>query len=181
MKCIICQRDFGTMYDTGRGWVCTDHLLASDFPIIGSYFQNQNKIQDLNKISTPCPLCGMTSLFIGTGGHLTCSFSECKEPDIEKYINQLKHEAIRGNCKILSNPDCDCTLCRQDKQILKLKEEIGELKEENIKSIIPLDDAVKELEQLKFRLYELRDNLTERKRKYMANKDSRYNNEVEKL
>lgn len=34
------------------------------------------------KITTPCPSCGWESLFIGTGGHITCSVLECKDPSV---------------------------------------------------------------------------------------------------
>ena len=43
-------------------------------------------------IQTPCPSCGSKSLFIGTGGHLTCSWLECEEPGLERKIAQLKAE-----------------------------------------------------------------------------------------
>lgn len=34
-------------------------------------------------IKTPCPACGLKSLFIGSGGHLTCANLSCKEPSPE--------------------------------------------------------------------------------------------------
>jgi len=34
-------------------------------------------------ISTPCPSCGLKSLFIGTGGGLTCASLRCKSPSVE--------------------------------------------------------------------------------------------------
>ncbi len=27
-----------------------------------------------------CPACGTRSLFVGTGGHITCSLSDCPDP-----------------------------------------------------------------------------------------------------
>jgi len=50
------------------------------------------------KITTPCPACGAQSLFIGDGGHLTCSvvgsdhgaYRGCPEPGVESEINNLK-------------------------------------------------------------------------------------------
>ncbi len=41
-------------------------------------------------ISTPCPACGMRSLFIGGGGHLTCGNLSCKEPGVQSEINNLR-------------------------------------------------------------------------------------------
>ena len=34
-------------------------------------------------ISTPCPSCGLKSLFIGIGGGLTCASLRCKSPSVE--------------------------------------------------------------------------------------------------
>ena len=44
-----------------------------------------------DKIVTPCPSCGRTTLFIGNGGHLTCSLLGCKQPSVERAIRE--HEA----------------------------------------------------------------------------------------
>jgi hypothetical protein len=47
-------------------------------------------------IRTPCPTCGLKSLFIGTGGHLTCASvptdhtSGCPEPGVERAVEKLK-------------------------------------------------------------------------------------------
>lgn len=41
------------------------------------------------RITTRCPSCGHQSLFIGSGGHLTCSWLECKEPGLERAISKL--------------------------------------------------------------------------------------------
>ena len=46
----------------------------------------------MNKIKTSCPSCGSRSLFIGTGGHLTCSWLNCPEPGVERAIAALKRE-----------------------------------------------------------------------------------------
>lgn len=46
-------------------------------------------------INTPCPSCGFTTLFIGTGGHLTCSWIECKNPGVQTTIEALKAEVNR--------------------------------------------------------------------------------------
>ena len=41
-------------------------------------------------IVTPCPSCGGKTLFVGSGGHLTCSWLECKEPVVRIAIAKLK-------------------------------------------------------------------------------------------
>lgn len=43
-----------------------------------------------DRIAMPCPSCGMRALFIGTGGHLTCSSLECKEPGVELAVADLR-------------------------------------------------------------------------------------------
>lgn len=44
------------------------------------------------RIATRCPSCGGQTLFVGAGGHLTCSVLGCKEPDVEAAIEALKEE-----------------------------------------------------------------------------------------
>jgi hypothetical protein len=50
-------------------------------------------------IQTPCPACGARSLFIGSGGHLTCSrvpsdrSDGCHSPSVEDTVKQLKQRA----------------------------------------------------------------------------------------
>ena len=46
-------------------------------------------------VVTPCPSCGGKTLFVGTGGHLTCSWLECKEPIVETAIAQLEVELAK--------------------------------------------------------------------------------------
>ena len=41
-------------------------------------------------IVTPCPSCGRRHLFIGSGGHLTCSLIDCKEPSAEDAVDTLR-------------------------------------------------------------------------------------------
>lgn len=47
-------------------------------------------------IVTPCPTCGLRSLFIGSGGHLTCASVPtdlspgCPEPVVEDAVEELK-------------------------------------------------------------------------------------------
>lgn len=42
------------------------------------------------KITTRCPSCGHQTLFIGDGGHLTCSWLDCTEPGVETAIKKLQ-------------------------------------------------------------------------------------------
>jgi len=53
------------------------------------------------EIKTRCPLCHGT-IFVGKGGHLTCSTIGCKEPGIERQIADLKRRLAdaphRKNC-----------------------------------------------------------------------------------
>lgn len=48
-----------------------------------------------DKITTPCPSCGNRTLFIGSGGHLVCSWLKCKEPGVERAIAALPTAADR--------------------------------------------------------------------------------------
>jgi len=52
-------------------------------------------------IVTPCPSCGRRTLFIGAGGHLTCSVIGCKEPSVEAWVekhiaNSVPAESVQG-------------------------------------------------------------------------------------
>lgn len=42
------------------------------------------------RIETPCPTCGNRTLFIGSGGHLVCSWLKCSEPGVERAVTRLK-------------------------------------------------------------------------------------------
>jgi hypothetical protein len=42
------------------------------------------------RIGTPCPACGSGSLFVGSGGHLTCAVLECPDPGVEHVVRRLK-------------------------------------------------------------------------------------------
>jgi len=44
------------------------------------------------RIVTPCPSCGNTTLFIGSGGNLTCSWLECKQPVVLDRIAELERQ-----------------------------------------------------------------------------------------
>ena len=63
-------------------------------------------MQIVGPIVTPCPTCGNKTLIIGKGGHLTCSWLQCREPSVEAAINVLlaqREELGRLNAKCL---DC---------------------------------------------------------------------------
>lgn len=42
------------------------------------------------RIADRCPSCGHATLFIGTGGWITCSWLACKEPGLSRAIQALK-------------------------------------------------------------------------------------------
>lgn len=46
------------------------------------------------RIVTPCPSCGAKTLFIGSGGHLTCSWLKCKEPTVSRAITKLRNDLM---------------------------------------------------------------------------------------
>lgn len=43
------------------------------------------------KITTPCPACGAQSLFIGSGGGLTCAVLGCPQPGTEVAVREAAH------------------------------------------------------------------------------------------
>lgn len=42
------------------------------------------------RIRTQCPSCQRETLFVGKGGHLTCSFIGCKQPSLEAEFTRLR-------------------------------------------------------------------------------------------
>lgn len=46
------------------------------------------------RIVTPCPACGNRTLFIGEGGHLTCSWMKCVNPDVREVLATLKANTV---------------------------------------------------------------------------------------
>ena len=44
------------------------------------------------RITDKCPTCGCTSLFIGSGGYLTCAVLECPNPGVGDAIARLQRE-----------------------------------------------------------------------------------------
>ncbi len=51
------------------------------------------------KIVTPCPSCGARSLFVGEGGHLTCSVIGCPEPGVEAGFGRAIQAAYDDGCR----------------------------------------------------------------------------------
>ena len=44
-----------------------------------------SKPESTSRIETPCPACGLKSLFIAAGNHLTCANLSCREPSPESW------------------------------------------------------------------------------------------------
>lgn len=42
----------------------------------------------MDRIVTRCPACGNQTLFVGEGGHLTCSWLECPAPGVERFLEE---------------------------------------------------------------------------------------------
>jgi hypothetical protein len=59
------------------------------------------------RIVTPCPECGAQSLFIGSGGHLTCARvpsdhgDGCSNPSVDDVVKQLKQRAERAESALM--------------------------------------------------------------------------------
>lgn len=51
-------------------------------------------MDDQLRIVTPCPSCGRSGLFVGRGGHLTCSRLGCNEPGVERAIQSAIDAAM---------------------------------------------------------------------------------------
>ena len=62
--------------------------------------------EDGKRIVTPCPACGAQSLFIGSGGHLTCArvptdhSNGCDNPSVERVVNDLKARAESAESRL---------------------------------------------------------------------------------
>ncbi len=54
------------------------------------------------RISTRCPSCDHTTLFIGAGGHLTCSVIGCKEPSVERAVEDLRAVLEDALCTLVA-------------------------------------------------------------------------------
>lgn len=49
------------------------------------------------RIVTRCPTCDFQTLFVGSGGHLTCSRLECSNPSVASSIAKLKSAESRAD------------------------------------------------------------------------------------
>ena len=47
-------------------------------------------MSEQERITTRCPTCGNQTLFVGSGGNLTCSWVKCPEPGVERAMDGLK-------------------------------------------------------------------------------------------
>ena len=89
------------------------------------------------RIQTPCPSCGNHTLFIGTGGHLTCSLIGCREPGVERAIaalraenEKIRHGASRLRCdshKADASHAWGCPEC-----VHELRSEVAALRAERV-------------------------------------------------
>lgn len=87
------------------------------------------------RISTPCPACGSGSLFVGSGGHLTCAVLQCPEPSPQSEINNLRAAIEDGLLTLVAiasqpatagrlwadNPTLGATLARMRKALRQLE------------------------------------------------------------
>jgi hypothetical protein len=75
-----------TLGDSGAGvvrWRVVEHVWGG--PATTSY-------QAL-RVTTPCPTCGSTTLFVGSGGGLVCSYLGCPQPCVGPAVAALKGRA----------------------------------------------------------------------------------------
>jgi len=47
------------------------------------------------RIETRCPSCGHVTLFVGNGGHLTCSWLKCPRPSLADWIEDMQDTVRR--------------------------------------------------------------------------------------
>jgi hypothetical protein len=76
-----------------------------------------------------CPKCSSEDFItfgeLGDAMH-KCLNDECHEPWTDWQQSRIAELERRlathaGNCRIFSDPNCDCTLCKQDKKIAELE------------------------------------------------------------
>lgn len=52
---------------------------------------------EMTKIATRCPACGRDTLFIGSGGWLTCSWLQCPNPGVDGALQQAREDIVRAS------------------------------------------------------------------------------------
>ena len=75
------------------GWMDEVKLLEAESARLTAQveaLQRETRRHCQQAIETPCPSCGSRSLFIATGGHLTCGYIPCKEPGLARHVKALK-------------------------------------------------------------------------------------------
>jgi len=45
--------------------------------------------------------------------------------ELKAEVAEWRHRAIGGTCRILSNPDCNCSLCRRDREVERLQAQLA--------------------------------------------------------
>lgn len=70
-------------------------------------------------INTRCPSCGSYLLFIGSGGHLTCSFVHCKNPSVGDAIERYKALVSTLECLVDNADGYDKSLLHVVREALK--------------------------------------------------------------
>jgi len=69
-------------------------------------------IQAIPRLETSCPSCGCRTIFIGVGGHLTCSNLQCAEPSVEAATAALRHHVERNDRLLLERDKVlDALMC----------------------------------------------------------------------
>jgi len=88
---------------------------------------------DSHMIISRCPSCGGCFLFIGKGGHLTCSLIGCKEPVVDRAVDNIKAEVERlkgENEKLKTNQELWGSIeliTAQRVEVKKLKERLEDV------------------------------------------------------
>jgi hypothetical protein len=98
--------------------------------------------QDGKRITTPCPECGAQSLFIGTGGHLTCArvpsdhSNGCPNPSVENVVNKLRaelakqHKIFTATLTEVNDRACEFEeqlAAEREREIAKLRQQLTEI------------------------------------------------------
>lgn len=82
---------------------------------------------DSHMIISRCPSCGGCFLFIGKGGHLTCSLIGCKEPVVDRAVDNIKAkvERLQKEYNEIHDRMCnaECAANTQSDQVERLKAE----------------------------------------------------------